>query len=171
MKKLIFPAILLFASLTVTAQDMPRYKKPKETKDSNVLDITKNYGTAIIYETPAEVQEAFEKKATLNMWTAEQKAEETKKVPAGGWLILDIGRATIGAADTRYFTVVIQDTEGNEVLRKQLESSVARPLFSGSVTTWKNSEVLWMYDPLKTGYKVFVIDAINKTRYEYLIQN
>lgn len=171
MKKLI--ATLAFASLPFFgfAQDMPRHKKPKETKDANVLDVTKNQGTSISYETPAELKVKLDKEADLQMWTPEQKAEAAAKKLLGGYLILGIARITIGSADTKWFTVVIQDEAGKEIHRETLDSDVASPNHGGGVTVWKNLAIVAPPTELKTGYKVFVIDAITKKRHEYLINN
>lgn len=140
---------------------------PKETKDVNVLDVTKNRGTFIEYKTPAEVKAEFDKKANLQMWDAEKRKAEWDAQPKGGKLFLTINRLTIGECDTRWFTIVVQDKEGKEVYRQELERSVASP-WNGY---WQNLGISYLPEELKTGAVVYVVDSITKNRHEYLIKN
>lgn len=171
MKRLLTALAFVLASFAANAQEMPKHKNPKPTKDENVLDVTKNHGTFITYQTPAELQTKFDKEAALKMWSAEQKAKEAESIPAGGSLTLTIGRLSIESADTRWFTIVVQDEAGKETFRKELDRSVANATHGGGLTVWNNLALVYLPAPLKTGYRVFVIDAISKKRHEYLINN
>lgn len=170
MKKIIILAAFAL-SLYANAGELERHKKPKGTKDTNVLDITKNRGTAIVYKTPAELTNEFNKEADLKMWSAEQKETERLKYPKGGCLILEINRMSIGAADTDGFTIVAQDNTGKEVFRKELKTSVASPVFLSGLTYWQNFAAASLPEELKTGSVVYVIDSLNGLRFEYLIKN
>src|SRR5688572_29535553 len=107
MKK-IFLFIVLCLPFFAMAQDMPRHKKPKETKDPVVFDITKNQGTVIGYDTPAELKERLEKDAQLKMYNDQQKAEQLASLPEGGYLRLVVNRLTIESANTKWFTVIVK---------------------------------------------------------------
>jgi hypothetical protein len=159
--------ILLFSCFCLPfftlAQDMPRHKKPKATKDINVLDITRNQGTFLEYQTPAEVQEAARKEAALKMM-------EPEATPAGGYLVLTFSRSTIEAGNSRWFTIVATNPEGKEVFRQELDNQIPTPIH-GPVTYWKNIRVVALPEALKTGAKVYVIDGLSKNRHEYLINN
>lgn len=170
MKKLLTIALLLGACVA-NGQELAKHKKPKPTQDANVLDVTKNQGTAISYKTPAEVKEEFEKEASLKMYSPEKKQEQFELLPKGGWLVLGLGRLSIEEANTKWFTVVVHNDTGKEVFREVLESRVANPVHAGSITVWQNLKHIALPEPLKTGYRVFVIDDIEKKRHEYLIQN
>lgn len=162
--------ILLLLPLGLMAQELPRHKKPAKTQDKEIYDLTRNNGTAIGYETPAELAANFEKEAQLNMWTDQDKQTKKATLPAGGVLRLGIMRQTLGAADTKFFTVVVRNEKGEEVLRKELESSVPSYLPVAGVSFYRNLALLPIQEPLKTGYTVYVIDAVLQRRHEYLVK-
>lgn len=170
MKKYILLFSLACLPFLVSAQDLPRHKKPKETKDLNVFDITKNQGTVLEYHTPKEVREKFEKEAKLQMYSPEVRSEKESEMPKGGKLLLLINRLTIGSADTKYFTIVIQTPQGQEIFREEFDSSVASPVH-GPVTYWRNLALSYLPEPIPDNSIAYVIDRLGEKRYEYLLRN
>lgn len=168
--KRLFPLVLILA-LSINANAQNKHKKPKETKDSNVFDITKNQGTFLEYETPAELHSKFDKEAKLKLYSPEQLAQELEKLPKGGQLVLTFSRLSIDAANSKWFTIIIQDPHGKETFRQELDSKVPSPFNGGSITYWKNIRVISLSNNIPTGSTVFVIDELGKSRFEYLVKN
>lgn len=134
------------------------------------------YGyTNIQYMSRIDVINETKRRADKEMWTAE-KLQKTlglfDSTKYGGRIVLSIGRITIGAANTKYFTIIIKDKDGNEVFRKKFDEAIPEVPSSGS-EIWTNikSESVWDV-VLSTPFDVFIIDAIDdenpKTQFRVL---
>jgi hypothetical protein len=83
-----------------------------------------------------------------------------RKLAPGGIINIYIGRLTIGAANTEYFSIVIQDDAGNEVYREALGEDIPEtPKGSGY---WWNTGSIFIPTVLKTPFHVYVIDRLDE---------
>jgi len=83
----------------------------------------------------------------------------------GGQIRVDIERSTIGAANWKYFTIVVQDSTGAEVLRKKLESDV--PEYSSG--DWWNITLVNLEPYVRPPFNVFVIDELEDAPFNFLV--
>lgn len=170
MKRIALLFSLAFLPFLGMAQELPKHKKPKATKDDNVLDITKNQGTFLEYETPVELSAEFEKEAKLKMYDNTTKEKKRVELPKGGYLTLTFSRMAIDAADSKWFTIIAKSPTGEEIFRHELDSKIP-VLMEGTTPYWKNSMIISVPSSLPTGSIIYVVDGLSNKRHEYLIQN
>jgi hypothetical protein len=84
----------------------------------------------------------------------------------GGRIRIDIERSTVGAANWEYFTVVVQDSTGAEVLRKNLDRDTPR-YSSGD---WWNIEHVNVPPYLRPPFSVFVIDQLEDAPFAFRVE-
>ncbi|MBC3541589.1 hypothetical protein ACFSC6_02335 [Rufibacter sediminis] len=162
--------IAFLMPLFVAAQEVKKHHQPQPTKDVNILDVTSNRTTAVVYNTPKELQALVKKDAFAKKWNEAMKKEELAKVPAGGVLQFDISRYTAASADAKLFTILVLDPSGAEKMRTKLEGVVTPAIVAG-VSGFKTSGKLVLAQPLKTGDFVCVLDEKENKRYEFLVKN
>ncbi|WP_207430255.1 hypothetical protein [Sabulibacter ruber] len=170
MKKFLLSALFL-APLFVAAQEVKKHPQPQPTKDVNIFDVTANKTTAVVYETPKELQAKIQKEARLKKWNEAAKKVELAKVPVGGILQVDIARYNLAAVDAKLFTILVLDATGQEKMRTKINNAVVASTIVAGVSAYKTSGQLVLDTPLKTGDSVFVLDEKENKRYEFLVKN
>ncbi|RNI30601.1 hypothetical protein EFB08_04955 [Rufibacter latericius] len=161
---------MFMVPVAVAAQDVKKHSQPLPTKDVNILDVTSNKTTAVIYDTPKELQAKIQKDARAKKWNEAMKKEELSKVPVGGVLQFDIARYNMAAVDAKLFTILVLDPSGNEKMRTKINGVVSSTIVAG-VSAYKTSGKLVLEQPLKTGDFVCVLDEKENKRYEFLVKN
>lgn len=171
MKKL-FPFLLMLLPVLATGQEVPRHKKPKATEDINILDVTKNNGTRLKYQTEKEQLVEFKKDAALKMWDAETTAQKQAELSKGGWVMLTAHRRTMAGANLKWFTLIVKDANGTEKAREKfMGEGVPDVNHAAGITLYRVIGMAFLQEPLVTGDTLFVVDEIGKTRHEYLVRN
>jgi len=102
------------------------------------------------------------------MWTKEHFQSEIKMekfIYVGGQIILHIERTTIGSANTEFFTIIIKDSDENEILRKTLKSDIPDPSYSND--TWRNFALCSVDKRIKTPFFVYIVDAIEEETFKF----
>jgi len=120
--------------------------------------------TNIAYETFAQVKSNLEKKAENEMWTEEKKNEKIesfKSFASGGIIHLYLTRLTIGAANTKYFTVIVKDSSEKEIYREELKNDIPNTPASGS-DYWWNTANIYIKEPITGSFYIYVIDALGR---------
>lgn len=84
----------------------------------------------------------------------------------GGRIRIDIERSTIGAANWKYFTVVVQDSTGAEVFRKELDSDI--PEYSSG--DWWNIDLVNVAPYVRPPFNVFVIDQLEDAPFNFRVE-
>ncbi|MFN8351338.1 MAG: hypothetical protein U0U25_07725 [Flavobacteriales bacterium] len=84
----------------------------------------------------------------------------------GGRIRIDIERSTIGAANWKFFTVVLQDSTGAEVFRKELDSDI--PEYSSG--DWWNIELVNVDAYVRPPFNVFVIDQLEDAPFNFRVE-
>ncbi|RNI27792.1 hypothetical protein EFA69_16935 [Rufibacter immobilis] len=170
MRKILLSIVLLLPVIAA-AQGVKKHEQPLPTKDLNILDVTLNRTTAVVYDTPKELKAKVQRDARAKKWNEALKKEELAKVPTGGILLIDILRYTAASVDPKLFTVLVLDATGQERLRTKLEASIVSPAIVAGVSGYKNSGRLVLDQPLKTGEFVCILDEKENKRYEFLVKN
>ncbi|WP_210464858.1 MULTISPECIES: hypothetical protein [Rufibacter] len=169
MKKILL-SIAFMLPLLAAAQEVKKHPQPQPTKDANILDVTSNKTTAVVYETPKELQARIQRDARAKKWNEALKKEELAKVPVGGFLQVDISRYTPASVDPKLFTILVLDAAGKEKVRTKIDGVVSPTIVAG-VSGYKTSGKLVLEQPLKTGDFVCVLDEKENKRYEFLVKN
>ena len=130
--------------------------------------------TNIGYETFQQVIDKVLKRAIDEMWSEDKKnstLETYATFMPGGYIHLAISRTTIGAANTEWFTIIVQDSSEKEIYRKTLKSDIADTPSYGNAN-WSNSAIVSIQVPLKKPFYVYVIDALGtkNKRFKFLIK-
>ena len=121
------------------------------------------YGkTEVQYQSLSQLFAEQKAKAEKEMWSEEKLQsviKELKTTSVGGWIRLDISRRTIGAANTEYFTIIVKDTEENEIFRKTLDSDIPNAPLSSSGNWW-NIVFCSINVKIKAPFYIYIIDAL-----------
>ena len=89
-------------------------------------------------------------------------------IPAGGRLVLHIERSTIGAANTEYFTMIVFDRDGKEIVRQVGSNDIANvPSANGM---WWNIMVVDLPKTIEPPVKIRVVDTLSNTATEFNAQ-
>lgn len=132
------------------------------------------YGvTNIAYQDSAMILSDLRKTAHNEMWDSAKIKKTFSSYIAdasGGFIILYEKRLTIDAANTEWFTIIIQDTSGKEIYRKQLDKETPEVPSSGSSYWWNVSSISIGDVPTKPFY-VYVIDAVHtgNPRFKFMV--
>lgn len=124
--------------------------------------------TKIEYQSLPQLLDETKKRSEKEMWTKEQfqsEIEMRKIASAGGQIRLDIERTTIGSANTEYFTVIIKDSEENELFRETLKSDVPNP--SRSNDNWWNIALCSVDKRIKAPFYVYIVDALEEAPFKF----
>lgn len=166
MKKILFTVLLVGAALAGNAQR--KYPTPKQSKqDKDVWDVTNNKYTELSYQTYNELLAESEKESKLAMLTPEDAEKKKALIPKGGYLMLYVTRSNINVANLSNFTAVIQNEAGAEIFREEFKANVPD---LGAGANFVNLGLLRMNEPLPQNAKVFIVDALEQKRYEYLVK-
>jgi len=172
---------LLFISLLVFAINGKLKSKSwfknqtKKVYGHKVKRLSKSNGysiTNVAYQTFDQVKEDIVKSSENKMLSKEATEKEIntwKSFGAGGTIELYIERSTIGAANTEYFTIVVQDENKEEIFRKEFDSDIPeRPRVGGG--NWWNYTTCYLKEEVQ-GNKiyVYVIDDLSDKRHEFEI--
>ena len=133
-----------------------------------LLFLPKDYGgISVQHETYIEIKESEERRLrNLN------KSEEEIRLAGsdqskGGRLIVRIERGTIGAANTKYFTVIVFDADGKEVQRKEGTDDIpSLPIGDGG---WRNLLIVHLLE-CKRPITVRVVDELLNHKCEFQSQ-
>ena len=130
----------------------------------------KCYGdsTKIEYQSLSQILAETKKKSEKIMWTKKHFQSEIKirkDACVGGQIILYIERITKESAKTKYFTIIIKDSDENEIFRETLDSDFA--LQSLSNDNWWNISVCSLDKRIKTPFFVYVVDAIEEEAFKF----
>lgn len=94
------------------------------------------------------------------MWTKEKEAEKIKiyeDIAQGGVIDLYLKRLSIGAANTEMFTLIIKDSNEEELYREELDDSIPNP--EGSY--WWNYAGIYIPKKIKGKIYIYIIDKLN----------
>lgn len=120
---------------------------------------TKSGYTDIEYTLPKYLAGEINQLADDEMWDEKKKAAAlafSKANQKGGKIKVSIGRSTMGAANTKWFTIIIKKN-GQEVLRRQLAEESAKP-----GPFWWNISIVSIGKPIELPFDVYIIDAVSE---------
>jgi len=141
----------------------PRPSKLKRAQSDLTISPAKNDGLRIEHESYEKLLSEAKTKATNLNYDQNRTDVLISSIPAGGKLILHIERSTIGAANTEYFTIIVFDRTGKEIVRRVGDDSIAE--VPGSNGMWWNIMTMSLPEISETPIKVRVVDALyNKAR-------
>ena len=122
--------------------------------------------TKIEYQSLAQLLDEAKKKSEKEMWTKE-KLQSTidayKSGLKGGLVSLYIERSTIGSANTKYFSVIIKDTNESELFRVELDSEI--PDYSSD--NWWNYGYAYIDKRIKVPFYVYVVDRLEDAPFKF----
>ncbi|MEI8138122.1 MAG: hypothetical protein WCH21_12430 [Bacteroidota bacterium] len=128
--------------------------------------------TNVGYETFDKLIAKTTKKADSEMWTPEKKEKMLdlyQRASQGGMVYLYINRLTIGAANLKYFTVIIKDsTDSKEILRQELDDKI--PNVPSGNDYWWNYSSIPIPEKIAGKFYIYIIDKLggdnNKFKFE-----
>ncbi len=115
--------------------------------------------TKLSYKSYETVVKEAKEQAAKKMWTANKLSNRIAIAGKGGQLKLHIERSTIGAANFKYFTVVVEDSNGIEVMRKELDSDIPETPIRN--TQWWNLTLIKIPNKIDYPFYVYVIDDLS----------
>lgn len=170
MKHFVALSVAFALSILAYAQQSPSVlKKPKQSPfDKDLWWITDNrQSPSVKYVQPKEQEASIREEAKLKMWNEETLQSKLESSPQGGYLIGRVSARTVGAADPKWLTFVVFDSAGKEVFRYQPETQIPSPFSVAGTTVWYSTYLVPLPSPLQTGSKLYIINDIEKARYEY----
>ncbi|TRW23576.1 hypothetical protein FMM05_13015 [Flavobacterium zepuense] len=124
--------------------------------------------TSVKYVSLAQQIEIIKKTSEKEMWAKEKldgMIAEYKKFAVGGIVDLEIERSTIESANNKMFTVIIKDSNDNEVYREELESDV--PNVPSGSDNWWNSGSAFIAKRVETPFYIYVVDKMEDAPFKY----
>ena len=126
--------------------------------------------TIIFYLNTLQQINIAKKKGEKQMWTPtklQNHIDNYKDFAIGGIINIDIERITIDAANMKMFTIIIKDTAGVELFRKELESSIADVPMGGS--DWSNLDIIEIGKKIRPPFDIFVIDKMEDLPFKFRV--
>lgn len=117
--------------------------------------------TNIGYESPAILKLKLKEDAEEELWSDEKKQEEIEflnSVQKGGRITLFLKRHSIAAANTKFFSLIIHDMDGNEILREDLSERIAEVPVKDKL--WFNVALKNIEKEMPKKFIVYVIDKL-----------
>ena len=130
-----------------------------------IISPDKNSGLRIEHESYGKLLSEAKTKATNLNYNQDRTNALISSIPAGGRLILHIERSTIGAANTEYFTVIVFDRTGKEIVRRAGSDSIAE--IPGSDGMWWNIMSMNLPEISDTPIKIRVVDGLSNKASEF----
>lgn len=123
----------------------------------------------ITYDSYEKIKEARTKDADMKLLKGKDRDSYISVTEIGGRLKIELETITLGHADPYYWTVVVEDANGNELVRKNNEHST--PFFTREykITVWHNLFFVPIPHPIEGQIKVYVIDEILKKRWAFTV--
>tara|TARA_B110000046_G_C13004294_1_gene403617 strand:- start:1797 stop:2396 length:600 start_codon:yes stop_codon:yes gene_type:complete len=163
------------------------YNKKKwkvgKTRMAYGLEVVKLEGEVSVYSMTNIGFESYEyrletinKTAKKEMWTEAKLEKELKFYEhyKGGLIHLRIGRSSIGAGNTEYFTIIVKDLDENEISRRTLGSDIPSvPTGAGGadVRLWRNYGGEYLEEKIPANFYVYVVDALSDAPpYKFLVK-
>lgn len=122
-------------------------------------------GLRIEHEDYRQLFSEAKTKATNLNYNEDRTNALISSIPAGGRLVLHIERSTIGAANTKYFTVIIFDPTGKEIVRRVGSDRVAKVPRSNGM--WWHIMIVDLPEIYETPIKIRVADTLSNTASEF----
>jgi hypothetical protein len=115
--------------------------------------------TNIGYESIRQIEHNLEEKAEEEMWTSDKKIKTIdafKHLSPGGTVRLYVTRSDLDLARGSTFSVIVQDSVGNEVSRQDIAEKI--PSTPGASGLWSNILTARITNTVSTPFYVYVID-------------
>jgi len=187
MKKIINVSIVLcfFLHLNKSYSQEPfpnlwKTGKEKIIKNHTILR-EKGSGMAspyIYYDTKESLINETKKNAVTKMWTKDKLEGELQQIDKsciGGQINIKIVANSIEGVNTANFTIILQDTTGNELYREKLPESIGTYSVIEDNTFWYNYGLVFIPKEIKLPIRVFVINNLYSdekySKIVYLIKN
>lgn len=165
MRLVFFIVLSTFLFGCVSVPDYLEYPEQYESYGSSIRAV--NYGSSVKIEYKSQdiLQAELKDDAKL------RRVKELKNAyaPKGGLVFLNIRSSTIGAADTQYWEVIVEDMQGNELARRQGEPTIAYYTIEHGMTFWHNLMVTPVEPEVTGDFKVFVNDLLLKNQSEFIV--
>jgi hypothetical protein len=137
--------------------------KIKQIKGHNILrEFGSGYSTPyVMYETKEQLIEDAKKRAKVEMWTNDSLEKHIFYLQSfeGGKITLKIVAGSIQQANTKNFTVIIQDINEVELFRETLLESIPSYEVSGTSTLWYNYGFVYLKNKVELPVRVFTINS------------
>lgn len=114
----------------------------------------------------------LKRKASNELWSDQKLEQEVKQLSKESEIIVKIESYSIGSANTKYWELVIQTMDGNEIARAKGYDRIASyyPPNTGYHRGWWNFMLIRINAKYKPPFKLFVIDKLSNTRSQYVFK-
>lgn len=127
--------------------------------------------TSVIYLSQPLLIQSAEEAARQEMWEPEALLSTIEVIKAnypGGQIQLRItDRKTQGAANAEFFTVVVQNSDGEELQRETLESRASQ---RGRNGLWWNLGLVFLTETIRPPFYIYVEDAVADETFEFEVR-
>lgn len=148
------------AKSTQQANDAAQAKRPL------IITPETRGGITLSHTSATELSEELKKKLTNLNTPADKIAVALTSIPIGGIVKAYIERPTIGSANTKYFTFIVFNANGKEMLRHVGSDDIAN-VPSRSSRMWWNIELFAIVEPMQRPLKIRVVDTLMNESYEF----
>jgi hypothetical protein len=125
-------------------------------------------GIELSYEDRGALEAEESKHGEVEMLAKDDVAARIAHLPNGGRTQLHIYRGEIGSANTKWFTVIILNASGEELMRRTGRDSIAQvPI--GTHGNWWNLMHVDLDQEINPYIDVFVADAVREKRSQFRI--
>ena len=172
---ILLPVIFLFSIISFSQNDHALYKpnwKPGKEKVIYGHTILRHEGentaydgnTNVGYKTFDQVVGEMLIDAEKQMWTNDKKEkfiQGYKDSYIGGMIILETLRFDIDRGNTKYFTVIVKNSNDEEIFRKELDSKIPDGQVRSNETFWYNSASIGIPEKIEGNIFIYVIDSLS----------
>lgn len=126
-------------------------------------------GISLRYEDYHHLAQEERDKARNERISQERLDARLATIPKGGHLIVTVHRSTIGAANTKYFLVIVTDSSGKEIVRRYGPDDIAEtPSTAGG--SWWNLFLVNIPKDIGSGVKIRVVDRLDNDASDFTLR-
>lgn len=175
MKKLLTTIILCLTVLFAIGQELPKYDKPKQSKESpHVWNVTymksgraNQIHTQLVYRSYSDLVAGKMEDSKLQMWSEERLKEEIGYLPKGGLLLFIMRRNNIRHSDPENVVMVVKDSSGADLGRYTFETKMP---YKMEGVWYYNSAGVPVLEEMPKEFTVYLIDNLHNKRFEFLVK-
>ena len=126
--------------------------------------------TNIDFKTLEQIKEEIVKKSESEMWTLDKKKTELDFYNKNVFISIDlyITRRTIGSANFKFYSIIVNDSNENEIYRTDFEEAIPNVPLSGSDYWWNFTQIN-LPKEIKGKNFIYIIDQIQSKRFKFEI--
>lgn len=122
--------------------------------------VKKNLNTHVLYQDYEHCVQEQRNKASKLMWDDDLLQKKIDAQPSNGLFYVTITGNTIDMGSTGIYDYVFEDSDGNQVYRREGKDQVADYSIYSGVTIWKSMEIFALPNEVQRPFTVHVINRL-----------